>query len=98
MPSCNLFVQVGEIMAGAAPRVEQERVVGEAQVLQVFKLNDKRGGGPATVAGCRISEGSIRADGRYRVLRQGQPVRPFMCFFTKITLHFQELHCPTHET
>lgn len=63
-------------MAGAAPRVEQETVVGEAQVLQVFELQDKRATGKesVTVAGCRITDGSIRADGRYRVVRQGKTV------------------------
>jgi translation initiation factor IF-2 len=55
--------------------VEQETVVGEAQVLQVFELQDRRNAhAAATVAGCRISEGSIRADGRFRVLRQGTVV------------------------
>ncbi len=34
----HLLDQVAELMAGSAPRVEEEVVVGEAQVLQTFAL------------------------------------------------------------
>ncbi len=69
--------QVGERMAGAAPRVERESVVGEAQVLQVFEVADKRAGASHSVAGCRVSEGSLRAAARFRVLRAGSVVRAY---------------------
>lgn len=62
-------------MAGAAPRVEQESVVGEAQVLQVFEVADKRAGTVRQVAGCRITDGSVRSAARFRVLRAGALVR-----------------------
>ena len=62
-------------MTGAAPRMEQQRVVGEAQVLQVFEMPDKRKDSNTTVAGCRVSEGSIRAGTTYKVLRGGELVR-----------------------
>ena len=61
-------------MTGAAPRVEQQKVVGEAQVLQVFEMPDKRQDKRTTVAGCRVSEGSIRAGATYKVLRGGDVV------------------------
>ena len=62
-------------MTGAAPRVEQQKVVGEAQVLQVFEMpGDKRQDKGSTVAGCRVSEGSIRAGATYKVLRGGDVV------------------------
>lgn len=61
-------------MAGAAPRVERENVVGEAQVLQVFQVADKRAGASHNVAGCRVSEGSLRAAARFRLLRAGTVV------------------------
>ena len=62
-------------MAGAAPRVEQESVVGEAQVLQVFEVADKRAGTVRQVAGCRITDGFVRSAARFRVLRAGTLVR-----------------------
>lgn len=62
-------------MTGAAPRVEQQRVVGEAQVLQVFEMPDKRQDMRTAVAGCRVSDGSIRAGTTYKVLRGGEVVR-----------------------
>lgn len=74
------MAQVGERMAGAAPRVEQEKVVGEAQVLQVFEVPDKRAGVSHSVAGCRITDGSLRAAARFRVLRAGTLVcSPHTC-------------------
>lgn len=63
-----------ERMTGAAPRVEQQTVMGEAQVLQVFEMQDRKAGKPTAVAGCRVSEGSIRAACTYRVLRDGETV------------------------
>lgn len=68
-------------MAGAAPRVERETVVGEAEVLQVFPLQAKRSGegGASAVAGCRVTEGSIRAAAAFRVLRAGVEVRSAAC-------------------
>ena len=62
-------------MTGAAPRVEQQRVVGEAQVLQVFEMPDKRQDRRTAVAGCRVSDGSIRVGATYKVLRGGEVVR-----------------------
>ena len=73
-------------MAGAAPRVERETVVGEAEVLQVFPLQAKRSGegGAAAVAGCRITEGSIRASATFRVLRAGVEVRRYCAIPTTL--------------
>ena len=83
---CAACEQVAERMAGAAPRVERERLLGEAEVLQVFQLHDGKrssassGNGDApAVAGCRITEGSIRASAAFRVLRNGVEVRLTGC-------------------
>ncbi|CAL5229022.1 g12268 [Coccomyxa viridis] len=75
----SLLDEVVERMTGAAPRVEQQKVVGEAQVLQVFEMPDKRQDKRTTVAGCRVSEGSIRAGATYKVLRGGDVVHEGVC-------------------
>ena len=69
-------MQVVERMTGAAPRVERQTVVGEAQVLQVFEMAPgKRRDARTAVAGCRVSEGALRADTSFKVLREGVVVR-----------------------
>ena len=72
-------MQVVERMTGAAPRVERQTVVGEAQVLQVFEMApSKRGDAHTAVAGCRVSEGAIRAGTSFKVFREGVVVS---CFY-----------------
>ncbi len=61
-------------MTGAAPRVAQQKVVGEAQVLQVFEMQGRRADAKTAVAGCRIAEGSIRTGCTIKVLRGGDLV------------------------
>lgn len=53
------------MLAAKAPMVEEEKVVGQADVLQVFDTK-KQG---AAVAGCRVREGSIQAGLQWRVMR-----------------------------
>ena len=69
-----MCAQVVERMTGAAPRVAQQKVVGEAQVLQVFEMAGRRADARTAVAGCRISEGSIRTGSTFKVLRGGDLV------------------------
>ncbi|KAK9862521.1 hypothetical protein WJX84_000993 [Apatococcus fuscideae] len=60
------------------PKVEKEVVSGEADVLQVFPVTQK--GEPATsVAGCRVSSGTIAAALSFRVLRNEQEVHTGPC-------------------
>lgn len=42
---------------------------------QIFQLNDKR---KTVVAGCIVSQGVLRAQGRYRVVRGENPVTDFI--------------------
>jgi translation initiation factor IF-2 len=56
------------------------RVLGEAEVLQLFPIN-LRGRVYKTVAGCRVRNGQLTRNGKYRVLRKGVKV-----FEGKITL------------
>ena len=54
-----------------APMVQQEKVVGQADVMQVFPLRSSQ---PSAVAGCRIREGSVQSSQQWRVLRAGEVV------------------------
>lgn len=60
-----MLEEVSSMLAAKAPMVEEEKVVGQADVLQVFDTK-KQG---AAVAGCRVREGSIQAGLQWRVMR-----------------------------
>eukprot|EP00887_Chlorella_sp_A99_P006846 scaffold2.g6846.t1 len=75
----HLLEDVGDLITGAAPKVEHEVVNGTAEVLQVFSLKGGRGKEASAVAGCRVTEGSLKAGARYRVLRGGEVVHEGAC-------------------
>ncbi|HSK05071.1 MAG TPA: translation initiation factor IF-2 [Kofleriaceae bacterium] len=56
-------------VTGLVPAVEHERALGRLEVRQVFRI--PRAG---TVAGCRVTEGTIRRGARVRVVRVGELV------------------------
>lgn len=70
------LLQVGVWMAGLAPHVEEEVVMGEANVQQTFPL---RGANAGVVAGCRVTTGSVAAAERFRLLRGGTTVWEGSC-------------------
>ncbi len=73
----HLLEDIAQRAAGLAPMLQQEVVLGTANVLQVFELrNSKRSEVAMVVAGCKVADGSIRAGGdvRYRVLRSGEVI------------------------
>lgn len=41
-------------------------------LMQVFALKGSKGEAGPTVAGCRVSDGTLRADMRYRIVRDGE--------------------------
>jgi hypothetical protein len=55
-------MQVAERMAGAAPRVEREVLLGEAEVLQVFRLHDA-GRRSSSAAAAAAAAGSSSSSG-----------------------------------
>ncbi len=68
------------MMAARAPMVEEEKVVGQADVLQVFDVKSKQA---TAVAGCRVSEGSIQSGQQWRVMRGGKAVHQGTCHSIK---------------
>jgi len=50
--------EIAEWMTDAAPRIPLEVVTGQATVLQLFEMANKRT--DDVVAGCRVTEGTLR--------------------------------------
>ncbi|KAK4463324.1 translation initiation factor IF-2, mitochondrial [Cladorrhinum samala] len=64
----HLIEDVTELLSEQLPPIISWRVVGEAEVLQIFPINYK-GRKYKNIAGCRIRNGLITKNGRCRVLR-----------------------------
>jgi translation initiation factor IF-2 len=58
--------EIRAAMIGMLDKIEQERILGSAEVLQVFRV--PRAG---NVAGCRVVDGVIRRNARARLVRDG---------------------------
>ena len=58
--------EIRAAMIGMLDKIEQEKILGKAEVLQTFKV-PKVG----TVAGCRVLDGVIRRNTRARLIRDG---------------------------
>jgi len=63
-----LIDQVREAMLGMLDPETREKIVGHAEVMEIFKLSKGR------VAGCMVTDGKVQRDARARVIRQEQPV------------------------
>jgi translation initiation factor IF-2 len=61
-------------MSQFLPDVFEDVVKGEANVLKVFSLNGKKKGSGPSVAGCRITDGTVHRNQKFRVLRGGKEV------------------------
>jgi len=73
----NLLEDIGNLLAGAAPRVQEDKVTGHAQVQQIFEINKRRGKEPSTIiAGCKVVSGTVhwQRSKAYRVVRGGEVV------------------------
>jgi len=53
------------------PPIEEEEILGEAEVLEMFKLTGTR---KAYVAGCKITTGYLLKDKKFMIYRNDQPV------------------------
>ncbi|KAF7912135.1 uncharacterized protein EAF01_001156 [Botrytis porri] len=60
-------------MSKFLPPLVTQRVLGEAVVAQIFDINIK-GRKYRSVAGCKVRNGTVSRDDRYRVLRDGEKV------------------------
>ncbi|GBG72457.1 hypothetical protein CBR_g12031 [Chara braunii] len=67
-----LLESVGKMVVGKMPGMNEEKIAGEAQVLQLFEVKGK-GSAPSTaVAGCKVIDGRLQRNARIRVLRSGE--------------------------
>jgi translation initiation factor IF-2 len=69
----NVIEDVREQLAAALPPVIIQKVVGEAEVLQIFPINLK-GRVYKNIAGCRVNNGLVLKGAKARVLRHGETV------------------------
>jgi translation initiation factor IF-2 len=60
---------IEKALKGMLEPEEKETVLGHAEVRQVFRISKV-----GNIAGCRVTDGEIRRNGRMRVLRAGQTV------------------------
>lgn len=84
-------------MSKFLPPLVTQRVLGEAIIAQIFDINVK-GRKYKSIAGCKIRNGTVSRDARYRVLRDGEKVFDGMLYFL---LYFQistSPHCVLHHT
>lgn len=64
-----LMEDIEKALKGMLAPEFKETVVGRATLLAVFKITKV-----GNIAGCRVTEGELRRNGRYRVMRNGQEV------------------------
>ncbi|KAJ9148704.1 hypothetical protein NKR23_g4767 [Pleurostoma richardsiae] len=69
----HLTGDVKEKLSELLPPAISTRVLGEAEVLQVFPINMK-GRAYKNIAGCRVRNGQISKSAKYRVLRKGENI------------------------
>jgi translation initiation factor IF-2 len=70
--------EVKETLSAYLPPVLTQRVLGEADIAQVFEITIKRRKHKA-IAGCKISNGVISVNSKVRVLRNGETVFDGKC-------------------
>ncbi|EXJ89713.1 translation initiation factor IF-2 [Capronia epimyces CBS 606.96] len=63
---------VKEKMGAELPPIVTQRVLGEAEVGEIFDISIKKG--TLKIAGCRVTNGTIRRSEKVRVLRNGEVV------------------------
>ena len=68
----HLLDEVGEMLTGLAPMEEHEQVEGEASVVQIFDMSDKKGNNATIVAGCVVGQGAMKAGEKFKLLRDGK--------------------------
>lgn len=62
------------IIEGATPKPLQDVIVGSAEVLALFKVPGRKGQDSKHVAGCRVTDGSIKSGLKVEVVRSGEVV------------------------
>jgi translation initiation factor IF-2 len=84
----HLVEEVRDRLADALPPLVIKKVIGEAEVLQIFPIN-LRGRVYKNIAGCRIGNGKVNRNAKARVMRGGENVfegEPFFFPFLTVIL------------
>jgi translation initiation factor IF-2 len=69
-----LIEYMESIIEGATPKPPEDVVIGSAQVLALFKVPGKKGSSSRLVAGCRVSDGTMKSGMKVEVIRSGEVV------------------------
>lgn len=69
---------VKEKLGAELPPIITQRVLGEAEVGEIFDIKVKRS--THKIAGCRVTNGTIRRSEKIRVLRKGEVIYTGKCF------------------
>lgn len=67
-----LMEDIESIVHGATPKPPEDVVIGNAEVLALFKVPARKGNPAKVVAGCRVLDGNIKAGLKVHVLRSGE--------------------------
>jgi translation initiation factor IF-2 len=78
----HLVEEVRDRLVEALPPLIIKKVVGEAEVLQVFPINIK-GRKYKNIAGCRIGNGFVKKGSKARVIRGGENIYEGTCHLMK---------------
>jgi translation initiation factor IF-2 len=68
----HLLDEVGEMLTGLAPMEEHEQIEGEASVVQIFDMSEKKGNNATIVAGCVVGQGTMKAGEKFKLFRDGE--------------------------
>lgn len=79
-----LIDNIKEELNSLLPTVSVEEVLGQAEVLQIFEVKDRRK--KIKIAGSKCTDGSLKKSGLYRVTRRGEVVFEGQCFLFDLTL------------
>lgn len=69
-----ILQDVQDIIDGATPKPPEDVVIGNAQVLALFKVPGAKKAETKQVAGCRVVQGSLRAGLKVEIVRSGEVV------------------------
>ncbi|XP_010538818.1 PREDICTED: uncharacterized protein LOC104813032 [Tarenaya hassleriana] len=72
----HLLEDVGNLIVEKAPGVAETQVVGEAEVLNLFKITgkSKTKGEEVNIAGCRVTDGRVTRAATMRIMRSGDVI------------------------
>lgn len=81
----HLLEEIGDFIVEKAPGINDIRIAGEGEILNIFELKgrSKSKGPDVKIAGCRILDGHFSKSSKWKVLRSGEVVFECSCVSLK---------------